>query len=151
MKLLLILSITSLLITTACSEQNKKEENLTQIETQKAYIEPKLLPSTTREKIANQNKEDKLLHKIGIHTENDKIIIEPKKTKEFLENIAKNLEQDAKKFTKKAKEIKESTLGIKASKDKVIIDLNKTKSFLETFSKEFENIAKDISKNIDIK
>ena len=100
-------------------------------------------------KIDNSQKEDNLLHKIGILAKEDKIVIEPKKTKEFFEKLAKTLEKDAKELEAKNKKIQEEDIGISANKDKITIDLNKTKTFLEKFSKELEKIAKDIEKTIN--
>jgi len=96
-----------------------------------------------------ESKEDKILKKIGITEQNGKIIIDPKKTKSFLDNLSKTLEKEAKKFESKTKDIDEDELGIHISKDKIIIDANKTKSFLENFAKELESVAKDIKESID--
>ena len=96
-----------------------------------------------------ESKEDKILDNIGITEQNGKIIIDPKKTKSFLDNLSKTLEKEAKKFESKTKDIDEDELGIHISKDKIIIDANKTKSFLENFAKELESVAKDIEKTID--
>jgi len=96
-----------------------------------------------------ESKEDKILENIGITEHNGKIIIDPKKTKSFLDNLSKTLEKEAKKFESKTKDIDENELGIHISKDKIIIDANKTKSFLENFAKELESVAKDIEKTID--
>jgi len=95
------------------------------------------------------DKEDKILSNIGITEQNGKIIIDPKKTKSFLDNLSKTLEKEAKKFESKTKDIDENELGIHISKDKIVIDANKTKSFLENFAKELESVAKDIKESID--
>jgi len=99
--------------------------------------------------VTKSSKDDKVLNKIGISTENDKIIIEPKKTKAFFDKLAKTLEKNAKNLEQKTKTIDENDIGISASKDKITIDLNKTKSFLDSFSKELEKVAKDIQDVID--
>ena len=98
----------------------------------------------------NTNKrDDNLLHKIGISATEEKIVIEPKKTKEFFEKLAKTLEKNAKELESKGEKIKDEDIGISAHKDKITIDLNKTRTFLEKFSKELENIVKDIEKAIN--
>jgi len=99
--------------------------------------------------VTKSNKDDKVLNKIGISTEDDKIIIEPKKTKAFFDKLAKTLEKNAKNLEQKTKTIDENDIGISTSKDKITIDLNKTKSFLDSFSKELEKVAKDIQDVID--
>ena len=99
--------------------------------------------------VTKSGKDDKVLNKIGISTENDKIIIEPKKTKAFFDKLAKTLEKNAKNLEQKTKTIDENDIGISTSKDKITIDLNKTKSFLDSFSKELEKVAKDIQDVID--
>jgi len=93
--------------------------------------------------------DDKILSKIGISTQNDKIIIEPKKTKEFFNNLAKTMEKEAKKLKDKTKNINENDIGIHTNSDKITIDTNKTKTFLNNFAKELENVANNIEKSIE--
>ena len=102
-------------------------------------------------KIDKENKKDKILQKIGISTENDKIIIEPKKTKAFFDKLTKILEKKAKKFESKVDQIDEKDIGITANKDKITIDINKTTNFLKSFSKELESVAKDIDNVVNNK
>ena len=91
--------------------------------------------------------EKKVLNKIGITTTNDgKIIIEPKKTKEFLENIAKTLEKEAKRIKNENKDIKAKDIGIEANKDKIVIDVNKTEKFLDKLSKDLAKTASELEK-----
>ncbi len=99
-----------------------------------------------KKKIDNKND---LSKKIGISTEGDKIVIEPKKTKAFFDKLAKTLEKEAKALEGKAKKVNENDIGISASKDKITIDLNKTKSFLDDFAKQLEGVAKNIDKAIN--
>jgi len=91
----------------------------------------------------------KKISKIGISTQNDKIIIEPKKTKEFFNNLAKTMEKEAKKLKDKTKNINENDIGIHTNSDKITIDTNKTKTFLNNFAKELENVANNIEKSIE--
>ncbi len=141
MKKFYIMLISLIILTTNsyCQNLQKDEGEITKV-TDKPYLDPSLLPKSEQDKV----KDKKILKQIGISTNNDKIIIEPKKTEEFLKNMAKTLEQMAKEFEGKTKDIKSSDIGIKTSKDKITIDLNKTKNFLDTFSKELENISKNI-------
>jgi len=103
----------------------------------------------TKSNISTSNKKDnKILTNIGISTQDDKIIIEPKKTKEFLNKLANRLKKEATKLESKVKNINEKDIGIEANKDKITIDVNKTDKVLKNFSKELESIAKDINKVI---
>jgi len=141
-KLTLILALLSL---NGCNADNNKEsdKNVTKINTKLAYKETK--PQNRHKK----EQDDKLLHKIGITATSDKIVIEPKKTKEFFDKLAKTLEKSAKELEEKNRKIQKTDIGISANKDKIIIDLNKTKTFLDKFSKELENVAKNIDRAIN--
>jgi len=104
----------------------------------------------TNKDIQEAKQKHKVLNKLGINTTDDgKIVIEPKKTREFFENLAKILTKEGEEFKNKNADIKSDDLGIKASKDKIIIDTTKTKSFLEKLSKDLEDMAKDITKEIE--
>ena len=118
-------------------ENRESDSNFTKSNRQNGSIEQ----NTTLNK-----EEDKVLRKIGISTENGKIVIEPNKTKEFLETVAKKFESEAIKLQQKAKDINISTLGIKKESDKIVIDINQTQKTLEKISKDLENIAKEIGK-----
>jgi flagellum-specific peptidoglycan hydrolase FlgJ len=123
---------------------NKKETKVEETNVTNSNNELKL-------KRKDGDREDKILEKIGISTKDDKIIIEPKKTKEFLEKMANKLKKEAKKIEQKTKEINISQMGIKASDKKIEIDINKTEKFLNKFSKELEDIAKELQKVFDDK
>jgi len=104
----------------------------------------------TNKDIEEAKKEHKILNKLGINTTKDgKIVIEPKKTKEFFKKLAKILTKEGEEFKSKNDNIKGEDIGVKASKDKIIIDTKKTKNFLEKLSKDLENMAKDIEKSVD--
>ena len=76
--------ITVLLFANGCKEEQKEQEvNATQL--------PKLERKQEPQEKTQEPQKRSPLSKIGISTEGDKIIIEPKKTKEFLEKIAKSL------------------------------------------------------------
>ena len=102
-----------------------------------------------RIEVKNQKEEPKILNKIGIQADKDKIIIDTNKTKKFFEDLSKSLKKEAKKLKESTKEFTQKDLGIKKEKEKIVIDLNKTKTFLDKFSKELENIANDIEKAIE--
>jgi len=92
-------------------------------------------------------KDKSVLNKIGISTTDDgKIIIEPKKTKELLENIATTLKKEAIRIKENNKNLKSEDLGINKKEDKIIIDTNKTKKFLNKLSNDFSKTAKELGK-----
>ena len=105
--------------------------------------------NSLQKNISKSEDKENILHKIGIVAKDDKIIIEPKKAKEFLENLAKTLQKNAKEIEKESCEINKSAIGVSAKDDKIVIDLNKTKNVLEKFSKHLQNIVKDLEKVLD--
>jgi len=129
-----------LLLLSGCKSNSQSENNKTLIKS-----------NTSQHKANKKNSDDKILQKIGISTEDDKIIIEPKKTKAFFDKLTKRLEKDAKKFESKVKKIDEKDIGIEVNRDKITIDVNKTNNFLKKFSKELEGVAKDINKVVNDK
>jgi len=100
-------------------------------------------------KIHTQKEKDekKVLNKIGVSTTNDgKIIIEPKKTKEFLNGIANILKKEANRIKDENKGLKPKDIGIDAKKDKIVIDINKTEKFLNKLSKDLAKTANELEK-----
>ena len=127
------------------SEQKVSNSGFQRVEEQKN--KPVILKS--RKKIEEDKDELKILNKMGIDKTNDgKIVIEPKKTKEFLNSITKVFESEAKKIKDKNKDLKAEDLGIQMSKDKIIINPKKTEDFLDNLSKDLENIANELDKTI---
>jgi len=129
-----------LILLSGCESNSQSENNKTLIKS-----------NTSQHKVDKKNPDDKILQKIGISTEDDKIIIEPKKTKAFFDKLTKTLEKEAKKFESKVDKIDEKDIGIEVNRDKITIDVNKTTNFLKNFSKELEGVAKDIDKVINDK
>ena len=114
---------------------------------------------------AKQEKEDKKreselqkdnkLNRIGITTNNGKLIIDTNKTKNFFQKLALTIKSHAEKFSKDMEKgvIDNKEAGIEVDNKHINIDLNKTKSFLdrwgkiiEGYAKEFDKITKDIDK-----
>ena len=137
----IILTFLILMTLNGCKSDNgEKQSEITVGNTKNVEI------MSSAKKVPKKDKEDeKVLKKIGISTTNDgKIIIEPKKTKEFLEKIAKTLKKEAVRIKENNKDIKSEDLGISAKKDKIVIDVNKTEKFLDKLSKDFEKTAKEL-------
>jgi hypothetical protein len=120
------------------SKSGEKESDITNSNTKNETIKI----HTTKE-----DEEKKVLNKIGITTTNDgKIIIEPKKTKEFLDKIAKTMKKEAKRIKEENKNLSAEDIGISAKKDKIVIDINKTGKFLDKLSKDLSETANELEK-----
>ena len=95
--------------------------------------------------------------KIGITTEDGKIIIDTNKTKSYFQDLAHQMKTKMDKMSKDLEKgiVKNEEAGIEMNETHINIDLNKTKSFLDTwgkkmqeFVKEFDDIAKEFDKQI---
>ncbi len=95
---------------------------------------------------------DHKLSKIGITSEEGKIIIDTTKTKSYFKDLAYEMKSKMDKISKDLETgiIQNEEAGIDASQTHINIDLNKTKIFLDTwgkkmqgFLKEFDDIAKE--------
>jgi len=102
-----------------------------------------------------KEQESNKLSKLGITTEDGKIIIDTNKTKSFFKDIASNMKHKMEKLSNDLEKgmIKNQNAGIEIDETHINIDLNKTKSFLENFGKkmqgfvkEFDTIAQEIDK-----
>ncbi len=130
----------------ACNSTKKESGDIESVEIAK---DSPLVLKTNKE-LEDEKKEKKILDKLGINTTSDgKIVIEPKKTKEFLDALSGILKRETTKLKEKNSGLTSEDLGVKADKDKIIIDTQKTKSFLEKFSKDLEDMATDIEKSVD--
>ncbi len=126
---------------------NSKEVNKTKEKISKSPIKHTSISIKNEE--SNKSK-DRVLNKLGIQKSSDgKIIIDPKKTKEFLEGMAAIFANEAQKIKNKNKDLTPKDLGVEVNGSKIIIDPQKGKSFLEEFSKELEEVGKDLKKSID--
>lgn len=90
--------------------------------------------------------------KIGITSEDGKIIIDTNKTKSYFKDLAHEMKTKMDKMSKDLEKgiVKNEEAGIEMDETHINIDLNKTKSFLDTwgkkmqgFIKEFDEIAKE--------
>ena len=109
-----------------------------------------------KRKALETQKESKL-SKIGITTEDGKIIIDTNKTKDFFKNITTKMKNKMEKLSNDLEQgmIRDKNAGIEVDETHINIDLNKTKSFLDNwgkkmqgFVKEFDNIAKEINNTV---
>lgn len=104
-------------------------------------------------------KENKL-SKIGIHLDNNKITIDTNKTKQFFQNLGKQLEGKIGKFAQDIQEgiVHQKEAGVDIDNSHINIDLNQSKHFLnlwgskmQNFAKEFDNMSKDVNTQAQIK
>jgi len=92
--------------------------------------------------------------KIGITTEEGKIIIDTNKTKGFFKDLSHKMKIKIDKMHEDMEKgfIKHDEAGIEMDETHINIDLNKTKSFLETWGKKMQEFVKefdDIAKEFD--
>ncbi len=159
MKHLLIILVLLFSFSGCQDAQEKQAQHDAQVAQQaKAELraELKAKEEARKKKELEQQKKDKL-SKVGITTENGKIIIDTNKTKDFFKNIANKMKHKMEKLSKDIEKgmIKEKEAGVEVDETHINIDLNKTKSFLENFGKkvqgfvkEFDTIAKEINKTV---
>jgi len=89
------------------------------------------------------------LSKIGVSTDDGKIVIDTNKAKEFFGKLHQNIDSKSKELDKELKEGNLSitnSIGIEATQEKVSIDLNKTRNFLEGWGKQMESFAREFDK-----
>ena len=88
---------------------------------------------------------------IGIKVEDDKIIIDTKQTKDFLNSIAQKLDNGFKKIENNLRKnsVKSpNETGIIITNNKMQIDLNKSKKFMEKWMKSMENVARELNETM---
>jgi len=88
-----------------------------------------------------------ILEKMGLHFEDEKIVIDLNQTNHFFEGLEKKANQKAQSLERALDEINISKeAGVLVQKSKVAIDLNKTKNLLDNISHIFENILFDANR-----
>jgi|GEM_PF-6523876 len=109
-------------------------------------------PSATNQSksVTDIDEEKKLLQRLGIYIDDNKIAIDANKTKNFLESFAKSIEKSINLGVTKAsqKAPTPDDLGIKVENEKVEIDLNKTKNFMMRWMKAIEVFAKELNTSL---
>ena len=149
----ILFSFILLLAFTGC--QDKKEEQ--------AQYEAKIVQEARAELLQEQaeakKKQEELeknnkFSKIGITSEDGKIIIDTNKTKSYFKDLAHQMKTKMDKMSKDLEKgiVKNEEAGIEMDETHINIDLNKTKTFLETwgkkmqgFVKEFDEVAKEFN------
>jgi len=136
--------------------QDKKEEQAQHDAKVAQEARAQLLKEQKAEEEAKKKQEEleknNKFSKIGITTEDGKIIIDTNKTKVFFKDLAHEMKTKMDKMSKDLEKgiVKNKEAGIEMNETHINIDLNKTKSFLDTwgkkmqgFVKEFDEIAKE--------
>ena len=118
-----------------------------------AFLKAEARKAEAAKHIATQQTTNKKLSPVGIEIKENKITIDTNKTKDFFQQLGKNIEAKMTQLTQKLEKgiVDEKEAGVHIDDSHINIDLNKTKDFLETwgkqlqgFVKEFDNMAKEI-------
>ena len=147
--------IVLILILSLSGCQDKKEEQ--------AQYDAKIVQEARAELLKEQaeakKKQEELeknnkYSKIGITSEDGKIIIDTNKTKSYFKDLAHQMKTKMDKMSKDLEKgiIKNEEAGIEMDETHINIDLNKTKTFLETWGKKMQGFVKefdDIAKEFD--
>ena len=153
----ILFSLILLLLFSGC--QDKKEEQAQH----DAKIAQEARAELLKEQAEAKKKQEELeknnkFSKIGITSEDGKIIIDTNKTKSYFKDLAHQMKTKMDKMSKDLEKgiVKNEEAGIEMDETHINIDLNKTKHFLDTwakkmqgFVKEFDNIAKDFKTTKD--
>jgi len=131
----------------------EKKAQLAQVKATEAKIKALKVPPTTK---AQTEKEKDKLSKMGVEMDNDVITIDTNKTKTFLKDLSKRMENQMEKIShdldKGIIEAKEA--GVDINNGQINIDLNKTQDLFESwgkkiqvFANEFDDVAKSLDEN----
>ena len=145
--------IVLILILSLSGCQDKKEEQVQH----DAKIAQEARAELLKEQAEAKKKQEELeknnkYSKIGITSEDGKIIIDTNKTKSYFKDLAHQMKTKMDKMSEDLEKgiVKNEEAGIEMDETHINIDLNKTKTFLDTwgkkmqgFVKEFDEIAKE--------
>ena len=131
----------------------EKKAQLAQVKATEAKIKALKVPPTTK---SQTEKEKDKLSKMGVEMDNDIITIDTNKTKTFLKDLSKRMENQMEKIShdldKGIIEAKEA--GVDINNGQINIDLNKTQDLFESwgkkiqvFANEFDDVAKSLDEN----
>ncbi len=152
----ILFSLILLLSFTGC--QDKKEEQAQHDAKVAQEARAQLLKEQKAQEEAEKKQEEfeknNKFSKIGITSEDGKIIIDTNKTKSYFQDLAHEMKTKMDKISKDLEKgiIKNEEAGIEANETHINIDLNKTKSFLDIWGKKMQGFVKefdDIAKEFD--
>ncbi len=147
----ILLSLLILFSLSGCQDKKEDQAQHDAKIAQEARVQ--LLKEQAEEKKTQEELEKKNKYsKVGITTEDGKIIIDTNKTKSYFKDLAHQMKTKMDKMSKDLEKgiVKNEEAGIEMDETHINIDLNKTKTFLDTwgkkmqgFVKEFDEIAKE--------
>jgi len=148
----ILLSILILFSLSGC--QDKKEEQAQHDAKIAQEARAQLLKEQAEAKRKEELEKNNKFSKIGITSENGKIIIDTNKTKSYFKELAQQMKTKMDKMSKDLEKgiVKNKEAGIEMDETHINIDLNKTKSFLDTWGKKIQGFVKefdDIAKEFD--
>ncbi len=123
-------------------ETEQLKEDLLLLKRRYAQVEEEKMSA-----LQTKNQKEKL-SKLGITVQENKITLDPQKTKDFFETFAKELNKKVKKVTEELQEGSplQKDAGIQISESQINIDLNKTKDFLNNWGKKMRSFIKEFDK-----
>lgn len=141
-----------LLLFSGCQDKKEEQAQYDAKIAQKARAE--LLKEQAEAKKRKELEKNNKYSKIGITSEDGKIIIDTNKTKSYFKDLAHQMKTKMDKMSKDLEKgiVKNEEAGIEANETHINIDLNKTKSFLDTWGKKMQGFVKefdDIAKEFD--
>lgn len=122
------------------------------LEKEKALTEALLREKSCQEEkakcIAIQHNKNKKLSPVGIAIEKNRITIDTNKTKDFFQQISKNLEAKMEKLSQELEKgiVDEKEAGVHIDESHINIDFNKTKDFLETWGKQLQSLVNELNR-----
>jgi len=151
----ILFSLILLLVFSGCQDKKEEQAQHDAKIAQEARAELLKELEEAKKKQEELEKENKF-SKIGITTEDGKIVIDTNKTKGFFKDLAHQMKTKMDKMSKDLEKgiVKNEEAGIEMDETHINIDLNKTKSFLDTWGKKMQEFVKefnDIAKEFDDK
>ena len=149
----ILFSLILLLLFSGCQDKKEEQAQHDAKVAQEARAELLKEQAEAKKKQEEFEKNNKF-SKIGITTEDGKIIIDTNKTKNYFQDLAHQMKTKMDKMSKDLEKgiVKNEEAGIEMNETHINIDLNKTKTFLDTWGKKMQEFVKefdDIAKEFD--
>ena len=119
-----------------------------------AFLKEELRKTEEAKRIQTQQSQNEKLAPTGIEIKDNKITIDTNKTKDFFQQLGKNLESKMSKLAQSLEKgiVDAKEAGVHIDDSHINIDLNKTKDFLEIWGKQLQGFVKEfdsMAKKID--
>jgi hypothetical protein len=141
----LLVSTLLILAFNGCESQSERDARIAQEARESLLAELK-----AKEEAEKKRESNSTLRRMGISKEDGVITIDTNKTKNFFDEMGKQITRQMKEFSEDLDEGKGA--GIEANESQIRIDLHKTGNFLERWGKKMEEFAdelEDLSKEFD--